>query len=62
MSDKYLSELMDNVLAYRLGLIARDAGTRGPDTAGDEIDRGLILRRLLEEKQFHLVYVGPKPV
>ncbi len=47
---------MDNVTCYRLGLIALDAGGRTTKTgAGDEIDRGLILRRLLEEKGFGLI-------
>jgi len=45
---------MDNVLAYRLGKIASEAGNPNRHDVGDEIDRGLILRRLLEEKGFVL--------
>jgi len=52
-----LSSLMDNVLASTLGDIAREAGSNRTDV-GDSIDRGLILRRLLEEKGFSLIYRG----
>jgi hypothetical protein len=42
---------MDNVLAYQLGEAARDA-MKGP--AGDLIDVGLILCRVLREKGFEV--------
>lgn len=43
---------MDNVLALRLGMVALKAGDPKRKDVGDEIDRGLILRRLLEEAGF----------
>ncbi len=47
---------MDNLTCYKLGLIAGDVGTRTTrQGVGDEIDRGLILRRILEEKGFGLI-------
>lgn len=55
MSDKYLTSSMDNVLAYRLGNIARSPQLHDPISIGDEIDRGLVLRRLLEQSGFGLV-------
>lgn len=55
MSENYLTAAMDNVLAYQLGLIARSPQLHDPINIGDEIDRGLILRRLLEERGFGLV-------
>lgn len=61
MTDKPLTAAMDNVLAWRLGEIARDAGSPSRTDVGDLIDRGLILRRLLEEQNFQIVYTGPKP-
>lgn len=55
-----LTSSMDNVLASRLGDIARTA--MSPEQrVGDLIDRGLILQRLLEEGGFELHYVGPNP-
>lgn len=50
---KILDCLMDNTLAWRLGGIARAAAA--DKKAGDLIDTGLILRRLLEEAGFGLV-------
>ena len=55
MRDKYLTDAMDNVLAYRLGMIARSPQLHDPINIGDEIDRGLVLRRLLEQAGFGLV-------
>jgi len=49
-----LTSSMDNVLASRLGAIALAAGDVGRRDVGDAIDRGLILRRLLEEAGFEL--------
>jgi hypothetical protein len=49
-----LDRFMPNDTAYRLGLIAAEVGRLGNDKAGDEIDRGLILRRRLEEEGFVL--------
>jgi hypothetical protein len=46
-----LNAAMDNVLAWRLGEVANKA--MAPDQkAGDYIDRGLILLRLLNEAGF----------
>lgn len=46
-----LNALMDNVLAWKLGEVA-DAAVQAP--AGDLIDRGLVLLRLLNEAGFEL--------
>lgn len=46
---------MDNVIASRLGAIATEAGDPNHTGVGDIVDRGLILRRLLEEQGFYLV-------
>lgn len=51
---KPLTSMMDNVLASRLGQVAREAGNPQHPGVGDSIDRGLILRRLLEEKGFEV--------
>jgi hypothetical protein len=51
---KYLTSLMDNVIASRLGDIAINAGARRLDV-GDSIDRGLILLRLLNEGGFKVI-------
>lgn len=50
-----LDSTMHNVLASRLGQIALDAGNPSRKDVGDNIDRGLILHRLLEEHGFMLV-------
>ena len=58
MINKYsepLTSLMDNVLARQLGEIAREAGSAKRNDVGDYIDRGLILRRLLQKQGFYLV-------
>jgi len=55
MREKHLTMTMDNVLAWRLGEVAREAGNPKRTDVGDLIDRGLILRRLLEEKGFYLI-------
>ena len=57
--EKPLTAAMDNLLAYKLGKIAREAGNEKRTDVGDYIDRGLILRRLLEENGFSLIYVPP---
>lgn len=57
MNDEYTAPLdsgMDNLLAHRLGAIAFEAGNH-KEGIGDSIDRGLVLRRLLEEQGFYLV-------
>jgi hypothetical protein len=50
-----LTSDMDNTLAWKLGKITLEAGDPNRKDVGDPIDRGLILRRLLEEKGFYLV-------
>ena len=55
-----LTEAMDNVLAWRLGKICLEAAS-SDQKVGDYIDRGLILRRLLDEGGFHLVAKEPRP-
>lgn len=49
-----LTATMDNVLAMRLGEIARRAGDPERRDVGDFIDRGLILLRLLRENGFEV--------
>lgn len=56
---KYLTSLMDNVIASRLGDIAIKAGGRRSDV-GDSIDRGLILLRLLKEGGFNVIEDKPQ--
>ena len=46
---------MPNQVAYRLGLIAYEVGTLSNAKAGDEIDRGLILVRRLQESGYSVV-------
>ncbi len=58
MSQKFtepLTAALANVLAYSLGLIALKVQNTPREKIGDEIDRGLILRRYLEEDGFYLV-------
>lgn len=55
-----LTAAMDNVLATQLGGIALEAGRPKHSGVGDSIDRGLILRRLLEEQGFYLVLKKPE--
>jgi len=57
MNNKPLTCAMDNVLAWKLGKIAAAAGDPKRTDVGDSIDRGLILRRLLEEDGFALVRI-----
>ena len=52
---KPLTAAMDNVLASRLGVIAKEAGQPKRIDVGDSIDRGLILRRLLDEAGFEII-------
>ncbi len=54
--DKPLTSAMDNVLASKLGAIVREVGMQH-ENIGDSIDRGLILRRRLEEEGFGLITV-----
>lgn len=51
---KPLDCMMDNVLAWRLGEVALACINYDPTKIGDLIDRGLILRRLLDEAGFEL--------
>jgi len=46
---------MNNTTAYRLGLVGLQLIKYPREKIGDEIDRGLVLRRLLEEAGFGLV-------
>lgn len=47
-----LNASMPNTLAWRLGEVALAAGDPQRKDVGDQIDRGLILLRLLNEKGF----------
>lgn len=49
---KILDAAMDNVLAWRLGEIAHESLK---PMAGDYIDRGLILLKLLNDKGFDVI-------
>ena len=53
-TNKPLTANMDNVLAWRLGKVCLDAADP-KKPAGDYIDRGLILRRLMEEAGFLII-------
>jgi hypothetical protein len=61
MNNKPLTAAMDNVLASKLGKVAVAAGDPKRTDVGDSIDRGLILRRLLEEAGFGLVVLPVDP-
>lgn len=53
-----LDSSMPNQDAYAFGLLARDVAARGTEQGvGDEIDRGLILSRLLNERGYEIVKV-----
>jgi hypothetical protein len=52
---KPLTAAMDNVLSSKLGDVALQAGSKDRKDIGDSIDRGLVLRRLLEEQGFFLI-------
>ncbi len=47
---KQLNALSDNVLVYRVGRIAREVAD--DKTSGDEIDRGLLLIKRLDDAGF----------
>lgn len=49
-----LTAAMDNVLAWRLGEVAKEA-MDPKQSVGDYIDRGLILLRLLNEAGFDVI-------
>ena len=50
------SGLMNNIMAYRLGLVGLKLIRYPEQEIGDEIDRGLVLCRLLNESGFKIVY------
>ncbi len=54
-----LTAAIDNRVASRLGQLARQAGKDRKDV-GDDIDRGLILRRLMEEAGYGIVKLQRK--
>ena len=56
-NERPLNSSMDNTIASSLGGIARRAGNPNRQDIGDSIDRGLVLRRLLEEAGFHLYQI-----
>jgi len=58
LTEKELTAAMDNVLAWRLGE-ACNAAAREP--AGDLIDRGLALRKQLEDRGFLLIRRPEQP-
>ncbi len=58
MVDKPLDAWMDNVTAWNLGRIARQAGDPARTDVGDPIDRGLILVRMLREGGFNVIQIA----
>jgi len=52
---KPLDPGMDNVIASRMGEVAMSAGSRTRTDVGDNIDRGLILLRLLKEQGLSVI-------
>jgi hypothetical protein len=60
MSDS-LTSSMDSVDAINLGTVAKEVGTQ-TSGIGDSIDRGLILRRRLEEEGYLLIKAKPEHV
>ena len=56
MEGKPLTALMDNVLAKMLSDICLEVANQ-KDGIGDFIDRGLVLRRRLEEEGFALITI-----
>jgi len=54
MTSKPLTAAMDNTDAMELGRIAKEVGCQ-VNGIGDSIDRGLILRRRLEEEGYLLI-------
>lgn len=55
MKARPVNSVMSNVVAWQLGEVAH-AAVKEP--AGDLIDRGLILAKLLRERGFRLCFVG----
>ena len=55
-----LNSAMDNTLAWRLGDIALKAGNPQLKGVGDYIDRGLILRKMFEEKGFAITQLNKR--
>ena len=53
-SSEPLDESMDSVFASMLGKIAAESGEYGSQKAGDNIDTGLFMCRLLREKGFEI--------
>ena len=47
-------DMMQNTLAWRLGIVAKEAGNPNRTDVGDPIDRGLVLLKLLNENGFDL--------
>lgn len=52
---KPLDRFMDNTLAYKLGKVVDKMDSGDFNKCGDEIDKGLVLRRLLDEAGFYLI-------
>ncbi len=56
-----LTASMDNLDAWRLGEIAKAAGSPDRTDVGDPIDRGLVLLKLLNEKGYTVtVQLNPR--
>lgn len=53
--DRKLTSAMPNDMAWRMGMIAAEAGSQDRKDVGDPIDRGLVLLRLLHESGFDVL-------
>lgn len=56
MENELTQESTNNIVAYRLGKVGLKLIRCSETEVGDEIDRGLILLRLLNESGFKIVY------
>lgn len=61
MEPRRLDASMDNVYAWRLGMIAKEAGDPNRKDVGDPIDRGLVLLQMLNAKGFTIMVDYPAP-
>lgn len=56
--DNAITESMNNDMAHKIGMVGNQLMHYPKEKIGDEIDRGLVLRRLLEEAGFTLTWKG----
>lgn len=58
---KFFSASMNNLVAHRLGVVGLDLMRYPAEKIGDAIDRGLVLRRLMDEAGFGIVVIPKCP-